>query len=138
MIKLSILVASIMFLVALFHFYWAFGGNYGLSSAGPSFEGKESFVPGSILIFFVACVLLGIAVLSILLVFPSQLFGGVTPYLGYLASLVFILRGIGDFRYVGLFKKVYNSKFSKLDTKYFSPLIILLGIAYGLLAKYGN
>jgi uncharacterized membrane protein YdbT with pleckstrin-like domain len=61
MIILSIIVTVIMTIVALFHFFWAFGGTYGLKSAGPIIEGKEDFMPEAVLIFVVACMLLGLA-----------------------------------------------------------------------------
>ena len=137
MVILSILVAFIMSLVALLHFYWAFGGNYGLKSAGPSLEGDKNFIPGRILIFIVACLLVALAVLSTQLIWPWQPFEGFVIYVGYLVSVILIIRGIGDFKYVGLFKKVYNSNFATLDTKYFSPLILFLGIGYALLAMFG-
>jgi len=127
-----------MLLISLLHFYWAFGGSYGFRSAGPTIENGDNFIPSSILIFVVACLLLGLAALSVQLVWPWQPFKEYIYYAGYFISLVFIIRGIGDFKYVGLFKKIYNSNFAKLDTKYFSPLIILLGIAYGVLSKYGT
>lgn len=137
MVTLSIIVAIIMSVVSLFHFYWAFGGNYGLSSAGPVLEGKKKFIPSNILTFIVACILFGLAALSIQLIWPFKPLRDFVSYVGYFCSFVLIIRGIGDFKYVGLFKKVYNSNFAELDTKYFSPLIVFLGIAYGLLSKYG-
>ncbi|MCJ8271278.1 MAG: DUF3995 domain-containing protein [Psychrosphaera sp.] len=137
MVTLSIVVSSVMLLVSLLHFYWAFGGQYGLRSAGPSLESGKNFIPSRLLTSVVACLLSGLAVLSVQLVWPWQPFKSFIHYIGYFVSFIFIIRGIGDFKYVGLFKKVYNSNFAKLDTKYFSPLIILLGIAYGLLSKYG-
>lgn len=123
--------------VSLFHFYWAFGGSYGLRSAGPTLENRENFIPSGYLIFIVACLLLGLAALSIQLVWPLEFVKNLVSYLGYFVSAVFIIRGVGDFKYVGMFKKVYNSNFARLDTKYFSPLILFLGLAYALLSKYG-
>ncbi len=137
MVILSIIVAAIMAFVSFLHFYWAFGGSYGLTSAGPTIENKENFIPSGYLIFIVACLLLGLAVLPLQLVWPLPYLQDFVSYIGYLVSAVFVVRGVGDFKYVGVFKKIYNSKFSKLDTMYFSPLILLLGLAYALLAKYG-
>lgn len=127
-----------MLIVALFHFYWAFGGKYGLMSAGPSLKGGEDFIPGGILIFTVAVMLLGLSVLAIQLVSPVKMLKDYIHYIGYLVSAIFIIRAIGDFKYVGFFKKVYNSNFATLDTKYFSPLVLFLGISYGILAAYGT
>lgn len=125
-----------MAVVSLLHFYWAFGGTFGLRSAGPTLEGKDSFIPGRPLIFIVACLILSLSFLSIQLVWPSNYVDSFVSYLGYLVAAIFIIRGIGDFRYVGLFKKIYNSDFASLDTKYFSPLILFLGLAYALLCYY--
>ncbi len=137
MTTLAIITALIMTAVSLLHFYWALGGNYGLSSAGPTLEGKDNFIPPRPMIFAVACVLLSLAILSIQLIWPVAYVTGFISYIAYFVAFIFIIRGIGDFKYVGIFKKVYNSNFAKLDTVYFSPLILLLGIAYALLAKYG-
>ena len=38
------------------------------------------------------------------------------------------LRAFGDFKHVGFFKTSKNSRFSALDTRYYSPLCLLLGI----------
>lgn len=138
MFALSIIVSFIMLTVALLHFYWAFGGKYGLMSAGPSLEGDKDFIPSSILIFAVAVMLLGLAVLAIQLVSPIALLKEYIHYIGYLVSVIFIIRAVGDFKYVGFFKKVYNSNFATLDTKYFSPLVLFLGISYGVLSGYGT
>jgi fatty acid desaturase len=138
MITLSVFVAAVMSVVALLHFYWAFGGKYGLASAGPKLEGEKQFIPSGKLIFIVACLMLALAVLPIQLVTPLQIFENVIAYVGFIVAVVFIIRGVGDFKYVGLFKKVYNSNFARLDTRYFSPLIIVLGISYAVLSMYGT
>lgn len=133
-VVVAVLVAVIMLLVSLFHFYWAFGGEYGLQSAGPVMEEGAEFKPPAAVIFVVACLLAGLAVLSLQLVWPWQPVKEYIAYVGYLISFVFIVRSIGDFKYVGFFKKVYNSDFANLDTKYFSPLILVLGLSYGVLS----
>jgi len=45
MLLLTIFVSAVMFGAALLHFYWAFGGQYGLRSAGPNLENGRDFVP---------------------------------------------------------------------------------------------
>lgn len=131
---LSIIVCVIMLIISIFHFYWALGGKYGLMSAGPNLENGKEFAPSWWLTLIVAFLLLGLAALSILLFSPLELLKGYIHYLGYCVSIVFIARAIGDFKYVGFFKKKYNSDFAFLDTKYFSPLILFLGISFGLLS----
>jgi Protein of unknown function (DUF3995) len=43
-------------------------------------------------------------------------------------SLLFFLRAIGDFRYVGFFKKVKQTVFARLDSKYYSPLCLFIAV----------
>jgi len=138
MFTLSIIVSFIMLIVASLHFYWVFGGKYGLMSAGPSLEGDKDFIPSRILTLVVAVILLGFSILAIQLVSPIELLKDYIHYIGYLVSAIFVIRAIGDFKYVGFFKKMYNSNFSTLDTKYFSPVILFLGISYGILSSYGT
>jgi len=138
MFALSLIVSFMMFIVASLHFYWAFGGQYGLTSAGPSLEGDKNFIPSNVLIFIVAVMILGLSILAIQLVSPIEQFKEHIHYIGYLVSAIFVIRAIGDFKYVGFFKKVYNSNFATLDTKYFSPLVLFLGISYGVLSSYGT
>jgi hypothetical protein len=47
---------------------------------------------------------------------------------------VFILRAIGEFNYVGFFKKIKHTEFAKADSKIFSPLSLGIG-AVGLLIQ---
>ncbi|MGR6127766.1 DUF3995 domain-containing protein [Paenibacillus sp. SER-28] len=46
-----------------------------------------------------------------------------------LLSCVFILRSIGDFKWVGFFKRKKGTVFAKWDTVLYSPLCFLLGTA---------
>jgi hypothetical protein len=44
------------------------------------------------------------------------------------------LRAIGDFRYVGFFKRIRDSKFARLDTLAYSPLCAALAVLIGIAA----
>ena len=137
MFIVSIIVASILSMTALLHFYWAFGGLYGIYSAGPKLEGRKEFIPPKFITFIVACLISGLAVLAIWLQTPTSPFKEQLSYVGYFVSFIFIIRSIGDFKYVGFFKKIYNSDFAKKDTVYFSPLCLLLGVAFAMLSRSG-
>jgi hypothetical protein len=61
---------------------------------------------------------------------------------GILVSLVFVAlalgllaRAIGEFRYVGFFKRVRGSRFARLDTLLYSPLRLLLAVGVAFIAK---
>jgi len=63
----------------------------------------------------------------------TQLFSMALPtvILNYGVSVItgiFLLRAIGEFRYVGFFKKIKTTPFGQRDTKYYSPLCLLIGI----------
>jgi hypothetical protein len=63
---------------------------------------------------------------------PSRIF-----YLGtWVISLLFLLRTIGDFRYVGFFKSVSDTDFAFWDTILFSPLCLLIAVAAFLISYY--
>jgi hypothetical protein len=43
-----------------------------------------------------------------------------------------LVRVVGDFRHVGLFKRERSTRFARLDTRYFTPLCaaLALGVLY--------
>ena len=46
-------------------------------------------------------------------------------------GIVFLIRAIGDFKYVGFSKKVKGSLFAENDGRYYSPLcLVVSGIAF--------
>ena len=47
-------------------------------------------------------------------------------------ALVFLLRAIGDFKYVGIFKTIKHSTFAQNDSKWYSPLCLFLSFVYVL------
>ena len=135
---LGIFLAFIFLVLGLMHIYWAFGGKGASEAVIPSVDGKLVFNPSTFLTLLVALALF-IAMLIILgqigflgLFVPKIIF-----YYGTLfISLIFFLRSIGEFRLVGFFKKIKNTKFAYWDTILFSPLCLLISIiAFLLLFK---
>jgi len=47
----------------------------------------------------------------------------------FAVGAVLIARAVGDFRVVGYFKKVRDTPFAEWDTRLFSPVSLMLGIA---------
>ena len=43
-------------------------------------------------------------------------------------GIIFTARAIGDFRYVGFFKKATGTVFAKNDTRYYSPLCVVIAV----------
>ncbi|MBM9576250.1 DUF3995 domain-containing protein [Leptospira sp. 201903070] len=132
MISLQPILSWIAGLILLFlsgiHFYWLAGGRTGGNQVIPEINGKPAFLPGKFATLIVGILLLGAASLPIGLTFENPI-GIPKPLLHYgtlFLSLVFLLRAIGEFRLVGFFKSVRGTTFAKNDTKYYSPLCLLL------------
>jgi uncharacterized protein DUF3995 len=49
-------------------------------------------------------------------------------------AIVFMVRAIGDRRYVGFFKRVRGTRFARLDTRIYSPLCLALSAASAVIA----
>ena len=43
-------------------------------------------------------------------------------------AMIFVLRTLGDFRYVGFTKRIRNTSFAEWDTKLYSPLCLLMAL----------
>ena len=120
--------------ISSIHFYWVFGGKWGLSAVLPTKDAEsEPTNPGVILTLIVA---LGLLMFGLFV----GAFGGFfsrllevlpvffTKYGMWIISTIFFVRAIGEFHYVGFFKKIKHTNFAKWDTKLFSPLCLLISI----------
>lgn len=123
------LVSGILLLLSGLHVFWILGGGWGKRGVVPTHnDGKPLFVPGQGSTLLVALALLIAAFLV------AWRVGWVEPGLAewmprigvWGIVLVFGLRAVGDFRYVGFFKKVTGSTFARLDTRLYSPLCATL------------
>ncbi len=140
MTTLSVTLAGILLAVSAIHVYWAAGGKAGLTAAIPHTGNEPAFTPGRIVTLLVAFALLGIATLLLSLGYfrenlPEPLLTA-ARYAAYLASAVLVLRVIGDFKFIGAFKKIRNSRFATLDTYIYNPLCLLLAIVFFKLAQH--
>jgi hypothetical protein len=132
---MTTIIAMILFLIFLFisaiHFYWAFGGTWGSDSVLPTKENNIKVLNPSVLsTIIVAFGLLGFGLFILIKssILEFNLPNWLNQYGLWIIASIFILRAIGDFNYVGFFKKIKQTKFGKNDTKYFSPLCLLIGI----------
>ena len=125
---LAILLSIVLITLALLHFFWALFGIKEPEAVVPTQEGSNKVkTPNKLMAVLVGIILLGFA-----FVFINKVANYVDyPWLKYVSfgiGVVFIVRALGDFKYVGFFKTAKNSKFSALDTRYYSPLCLLMGI----------
>jgi len=134
--SIAILTITILIIMALFHFYWAFGGKLGLDKALPTHEGIQLLNPSRALTFFVGIILVGFAYIAYALHFYDFTLQDKTlyQYSGIFLAILFTLRAIGEFNMVGFFKKIHDTPFAKYDTLLFSPLCLVLGVIFGLLS----
>ena len=135
---LGILLAVIFAILSFFHLYWAAGGRFGIAAAIPTAGGEHLFKPSPF-----ATILVAVALFAAMLVVLGRIkiWGAFVPswifYWGtWVISLLFLLRTIGDFRYVGFFKSVTDTNFARWDTILFSPLCLFIGIVAFLISYY--
>ena len=127
---IAFLTASIFGILCLLHVHWAFGGRIAFSGV-PEKDGRPLFTPSRSATLFVA-VLLALAALVVLeraAVGPGILPMALVRPATWTLAAVMLARSIGDFRYVGFFKRVRGSRFAQLDTRFYSPLCLLLALA---------
>ncbi|AHM64241.1 hypothetical protein PPSQR21_005780 [Paenibacillus polymyxa SQR-21] len=124
-------VGGILFILSGMHVYWVFGGQTGAKAAIPSTGTDLLFTPSKIGTSIVAILLAFAAwfVLELGRVVPFQIFHFFYSYGAGLLSCLFILRSIGDFKWVGFYKRKKGTVFAKWDTVLYSPLCFLLGTA---------
>jgi len=139
----AIVLITIFLSLSAIHVYWAFGGTALIENAIPvdneipEANGKPTFQPGKAITLLVAAGLAVLALLVAILAWPPVLnidYLSYAAYAGWAASLIFAARAIGDFKYVGFFKRITDTNFARLDTKYYAPLCVALSISLGMLA----
>lgn len=129
-LRLSIVLTILFFGLAAIHFYWGYGGQWGFTNSLPTNEQGvrilnpktiDSIIVGSgLLLFGTFYLFLG----EIIKIKIAMWFKNI---LQWLIPLIFILRAIGDFKYVGFFKEIKTTEFANLDTNFYSPLCLVIG-----------
>ena len=130
-VSLSVVLAFIFLILSSIHFYWLFGGKLWLDRVIPTKENQDTVIK----IPLIATLLSGLFLLafSVVYVIKSGLLE-LESYIDFLDRIywflpaLFTLRAIGDFKYLGFFKKVKNTKFGQADSKIFAPLCLGIGI----------
>jgi len=136
--SLATIVSLVFVALAFWHFVMAFQPMSGESAAVPSVNGRPLFVPSRKATVAVAVVLLVFAALVAATagIVPLGLPSVVLSWLSYALALGLLGRAIGEFKYVGFFKRVRASKFAKLDTFVYSPLCLLLALGVAFVALH--
>ena len=129
---ISILLFIIFLSLSAIHFYWGFGGRRLSDGVLPTKLGETTptVMPGKIPTFIVA---IGLLCFGLFYLVKAEIISLLLPswldrYGLWFIAGIFIFRAIGDFRYVGFFKKIKQTKFGMKDSKYYSPLCLMIGI----------
>lgn len=127
---LALLVSLAFVALAVWHFRMAFRPAASTGGAVPSLSGTPVFLPsaratvtvGVVLLLF-ACLVAATAGLV-----EVGISVRVLSWLCYALAFGLLARAVGEFKYVGFFKRVRGSKFARLDTLLYSPLCLLLAL----------
>jgi hypothetical protein len=131
------LIAIFVALSAL-HVFWAAGGRAGGGVAIPRTAGRALFAPSPLATLAVAAALVAAALVTAA---AAGWLGRGMPFrlgrpLAYVLALVFLMRALGDFRYVGIFKSLGDDPFRTWDTWLFSPLCLTIAVAAFMVATH--
>lgn len=131
-VEILAIIQSIIFaILSGFHFYWFFGGIWGLDKVIPTKINEEytlTIPKFATLIVALALFSFGLTYLIKAGLITFTLPDFVTDYAYWFIPIIFILRAIGEFNYVGFFKKIKDTKFAKADDAIFSPICLVIGI----------
>ena len=133
MLTILLVINSVIFIgLSGIHFYWLMGGKWGLSMSLPYNPSTQDFLfkPSALSTLGVAIGLLLFALITIGNAFDFP-FGIELRYLRWgdlVISFIFLIRAIGDFKYIGFFKCIRETPFGKNDSKFYSPLCLIIAI----------
>ena len=116
--------------VAHLHFYWAFGGHWGIDYALPKSDTQTLAKPGRAITVAVALFLFFCA--GMILV-RLGLFGfsrSITAWIDAALAVLFFLRALGGFIPIGFLIKLKGSKFAFMDLRVYSPLCFFLAATF--------
>ncbi len=128
---LALSLSGIFLILSILHLYWGFGGKWALASTLPTTGSGETVLnPTPFHCFFVAggLMLFGMAPLIKVGLLSVKLPAWISAYSLWVITTLFFFRAIGDFRYVGFFKKIRDTNFGRLDTFLYAPLSFIIAL----------
>lgn len=127
------LAAALLMGIAALHVSWLLGSRWGLDSAIPEVKGRPAFNPPRGLTAVVAAAF-GAAGALVVIALRA---GPPWSWLSLAGAGVFALRALGDFRLVGLTKRVRGTAFARWDDGLYTPLSVLLAILFSIVGARG-
>ncbi|MFL9483853.1 DUF3995 domain-containing protein [Chitinophagaceae bacterium LWZ2-11] len=119
---------AILTLLAILHFYWAWGGTIWYEDVLPtSSNGLHKLEPSTTATLVIA---FGLLFLALMTIGSQGLFDRYIKrmYFRYdflITAIIFLLRAIGGFKFLGLFKTVKLTRFGINDTHFFPRCVRL-------------
>ena len=135
---LSRILSILFFGLALIHFYWAGGGQLGFDSALPTNEDGIQMLTPTIVdstIIGLALLLFGLFYLFLLNSLKGKYLILVRNIGLWVIPIIFAIRALGDFKYIGFFKQIKTTEFGNLDTLFYSPLCLAIAVIGFTLAR---
>ena len=131
---LSTILFVIFSFLGLIHFNWAFDGKWGSEKALPSKENGEKVLnPNKFATIIVGLILVvfGLIYLVKSEIINLEIPNWITNYGYWIIPNIFIIRAIGDFKYVGFFKKIkLTSNLIKIAHLYYLIYFVIIFTLY--------
>jgi len=139
MTALALALSLMLFGLSAIHVYWVVGGEWGFAEALPTrIDGVRLLNPRPIDSAIVAIGLFLLSGFYLSAIIGLPLTGWILGVGKWIIPLLFLLRAVGDFRYVGLFKKIRKTPFGQKDTMFFTPLCLFIAACGFIYAIYGE
>lgn len=122
--------AALFLSLCLLHVFWALRGSSASEAVIPRREGRPLFTPtpAATLLVGLALLVCALLVLGLLGIVRCGLPEWALRMGVWGIAAAFLLRAIGDFRYLGLFKTVRDTSFARNDSWLYSPICIMIAI----------
>ena len=125
---IALLLSIIFIFLAGLHFYWAIFGIKDPTMVLPTKEnGKFLFKPGKL-----GTVLVGLFLSLFAFIYLNKAISFTEhrelTYASAAIGFIFLLQALGDFKYLGFFKKLRSTRFARMDSHYYSPLALLVSL----------
>ena len=128
----AFLALAIIAFAAGFHFYWAFGGRRGFGVSLPQRPDGSPVMSHRLPLWRPAAFGVGLALLALGALVAARSLGwaaGLVDYGLIGTGVLFIARAMVPNRYVGFFKSLRTTRWARWDTRLYSPLFLILGVA---------
>lgn len=125
---ISLILSIIFIFLSGLHFYWALFGVKDPTAVLPSGkDGNLKMKPGKVGTSIIALLLAFFAVVYLNPFLEILNFNGL-QYISVGIGILFLVRAVGDFKYLGFFKSIKHSKFAVMDSNYYAPLALTVSV----------